>query len=336
MKLYVKSLIKFQKLFDSNEYLQAVLTPTMSNVYFIETDADPGTIYGLFEGKIYKVFNMTTETTIETVYYTFNFNVKSVNYYREYSNFNSNVFITLENGDVYVQGDNAYGELGLNHTNPVTTYTKHPILKNVDNINVNVGKLQSIVSYVTNKPLDGFYIEWDDPNYNIFTLDETYIEKEDDLLTLNSPSWKYAVEYLYVPYGIEVIGSFAFESSTNLKQALLGASVKVLKAAAFAGTKLTNINLENIEVIEDWAFSEVVGNQFVQLGPNLTYLGSAVFENSNIVQLYLQSLTPPTIKSDTFADSIITHIYIPMGTLYAYQNAPNWGAHSSKLVEMPY
>ena len=38
MKLYVKSLGKFQKLFDSNEYLQAVLTPTMSNVFFIETD----------------------------------------------------------------------------------------------------------------------------------------------------------------------------------------------------------------------------------------------------------------------------------------------------------
>lgn len=38
MKLYVKSLGKFQKLFDSNEYLQAILTPTNSNVYFIETD----------------------------------------------------------------------------------------------------------------------------------------------------------------------------------------------------------------------------------------------------------------------------------------------------------
>ena len=40
MKLYIRfgSLAKFQRLFDSNEYLQVVLTPTMSNVYFIETD----------------------------------------------------------------------------------------------------------------------------------------------------------------------------------------------------------------------------------------------------------------------------------------------------------
>jgi hypothetical protein len=40
MKLYIKfgSLAKFQRLFDSNEYLQAILLQTCSNVYFIETD----------------------------------------------------------------------------------------------------------------------------------------------------------------------------------------------------------------------------------------------------------------------------------------------------------
>ena len=40
MKLYIRfgSLTKFQRIFDSNEYLQVILTPTRSNVYFIETD----------------------------------------------------------------------------------------------------------------------------------------------------------------------------------------------------------------------------------------------------------------------------------------------------------
>ncbi len=40
MKLYIKfgSLVKFQRLFDSNEYLQVILSQTRSNVYFIETD----------------------------------------------------------------------------------------------------------------------------------------------------------------------------------------------------------------------------------------------------------------------------------------------------------
>ena len=40
MKLYIRfgSLSKFQRLFDSNEYLQVILSQTNSNVYFIETD----------------------------------------------------------------------------------------------------------------------------------------------------------------------------------------------------------------------------------------------------------------------------------------------------------
>ena len=40
MKLYIRigSLAKFQRIFDSNEYLQLTLSQTRSNVYFIETD----------------------------------------------------------------------------------------------------------------------------------------------------------------------------------------------------------------------------------------------------------------------------------------------------------
>ena len=40
MKLYIRvgSLAKFQELYDSNEYLRKMLTPTNYNVYWIETD----------------------------------------------------------------------------------------------------------------------------------------------------------------------------------------------------------------------------------------------------------------------------------------------------------
>ena len=40
MKLYIRfgSLAKFQRLFDSNEYLRVILSQTNSNIYFIETD----------------------------------------------------------------------------------------------------------------------------------------------------------------------------------------------------------------------------------------------------------------------------------------------------------
>lgn len=55
MKLYIRfgSLVKFQDLFDSSEYLQNVLSQTRSNVYYIETD-DTSEIVRLLKGRSIK------------------------------------------------------------------------------------------------------------------------------------------------------------------------------------------------------------------------------------------------------------------------------------------
>ena len=52
MKLYIRfgSLLKFQDLFDSSEYLQKALSQTRSNVYYIETD-DTSEIVRLLNGR---------------------------------------------------------------------------------------------------------------------------------------------------------------------------------------------------------------------------------------------------------------------------------------------
>jgi len=52
MKLYIRfsSLVKFQELYDWNEYLKKVLKQTGSNVYFIETD-DLSEIKRLLNGR---------------------------------------------------------------------------------------------------------------------------------------------------------------------------------------------------------------------------------------------------------------------------------------------
>ena len=52
MRLYIRfsSLVKFQELYDWNEYLKKVLKQTGSNVYFIETD-DLSEIKRLLNGR---------------------------------------------------------------------------------------------------------------------------------------------------------------------------------------------------------------------------------------------------------------------------------------------
>ena len=62
MKLYIRSLAKFQRLYDNNEYLQAILTPTNSNVFFIETD-DLSELKRLLNGNNIK-FNIKDTTQL--------------------------------------------------------------------------------------------------------------------------------------------------------------------------------------------------------------------------------------------------------------------------------
>ena len=64
MKLYIRfgSLAKFQRLFDSNEYLQVILSQTRSNVYFIETD-DLSELKRLLNGNNIK-FNIKDTTQL--------------------------------------------------------------------------------------------------------------------------------------------------------------------------------------------------------------------------------------------------------------------------------
>lgn len=52
MRLYIRfgSLARFQDLYDSSEYLQKVLSPTRSNVYYIDTN-DTSEIERLLKGR---------------------------------------------------------------------------------------------------------------------------------------------------------------------------------------------------------------------------------------------------------------------------------------------
>lgn len=45
-----------------------------------------------------------------------------------------NIYLLLENGDLYVCGKNEYGALGLSHQNPVYDWVKNDLIENVDKI----------------------------------------------------------------------------------------------------------------------------------------------------------------------------------------------------------
>ena len=48
----------------------------------------------------------------------------------------------------------------------------------------------------------------------------------------------------------------------------------------------------------------------------------------------IQSTTPPTLSNTDAISTATTTIYIPYGTLSAYQSATNWSSFASKFVEL--
>lgn len=63
-----------------------------------------------------------------------------------------------------------------------------------------------------------------------------------------------------------------------------------------------------------------------------TAILSTPFHSSNIQELYMHSVTPPTFPSDSFKNSnVSTKIYVPAGSLDLYKNAAGWSSYADQI-----
>lgn len=134
----------------------------------------------------------------------------------------------------------------------------------------------------------------------------------------------------------ETIGNNAFESCGKITGLNLP-KLKTLGSLAFGrgDNKNYDVNLPLIETIGEQAFRGIANTNFV-IGPNCTSIGKNLFYDGTVTNLYVQATTPPTL-SGNFASSTsnITHIYVPAGSVSAYQAASNWSNYASIIEAMP-
>lgn len=116
---------------------------------------------------------------------------------------------------------------------------------------------------------------------------------------------------------IETIGEYAF-----------------YKIASFIGIDGTP-PLRNIISIGRNAFYQCGQLDNIILGENLQSIGASAFYGcSNLTEMTILATTPPTLSNKNAISSATTTIYIPAGTLSAYQSATNWSNFASKFVEL--
>ena len=148
----------------------------------------------------------------------------------------------------------------------------------------------------------------------------------------------YSLTGLAIPNSVTSIREYAFSGCYSLTNITIPNSVTSIRECAFSGCySLTNITIPNsVTSIGQYAFQNCYSLTSITIPDGVTTIGQYAFINCyGMAEYHLKSTTPPTLSNtNTFngiPDDFI--IYVPQGSLEAYQTATNWATYASHMQE---
>ena len=171
----------------------------------------------------------------------------------------------------------------------------------------------------------------------------TYIDGNDYQVTsvsgsINGSGFKNYQNRIILLSNLTSIGNYAFDGCTSLESIEIPSSVTSIGGSAFyACSGLTSINLPNsVTSIGNSAFSGCSSLTSIEIPNSVTSIGNYAFFNcTSLTTMRIEATTPPTLQHTRAISSATTKIYIPAGTLSAYQSATNWSSFASLFEELP-
>ena len=155
-----------------------------------------------------------------------------------------------------------------------------------------------------------------------------------------------------IPEGVKSIGSRAFAFCTALTSITIPSSVEHIRTETFIGCQgLTNITIPSsvgnigsgafidcqglksvtfldgdYVVINESAFKRCTSLTTVSLPSSMVYLGMSAFaECTNLNTVYCDAPTPLNITSDVFSSYDTATLFVPAGSIEAYEDHEVWG-----------
>lgn len=145
------------------------------------------------------------------------------------------------------------------------------------------------------------------------------------------------LEKVALPNNITEIPRIAFSGCNSLTSIYIPSNVTSIGERAFGNcSNLTSVNIpNNMENVGSYAFYYCTGLTNIEIPIDVTSIGRYAFAGCNkLSQITLKGSVPPVIQADTFDINYVETIYIPRGSLEAYQNATNWAQFSEKFIEI--
>ena len=140
-----------------------------------------------------------------------------------------------------------------------------------------------------------------------------------------------------IPDSVTSVGGTAFSHCSGLTSVTIGNSVTGIGTQTFAYCSgLTSVTIGNsVTSIGSGAFYGPNKLTSITIPNSVKTIESAAFYSCNkLTEMTILATTPPKLSDTNAISSATTKIYIPAGTLSAYQSATNWSSFASKFVEL--
>jgi len=134
------------------------------------------------------------------------------------------------------------------------------------------------------------------------------------------------------------IGYAAFYDSSSLTSATIGNSVTSIGEGAFADCRsLTSIDIpDSVTTIGNSTFVDCSSLTSIDIPNSVTSIGSEAFGwCTSLTSITVNATTPPTLGFYAFDDTNDCPIYVPSGSVSAYQSAWSDYDYSSRIQAIP-
>ena len=147
----------------------------------------------------------------------------------------------------------------------------------------------------------------------------------------------YALASVVIPDGVTSIGNNAFYNCCAITSLEIPDSVTTIGTSAFQSCySLASITIpDSVTSIGGTAFGNCETLTSITIPDSVTSIGGTAFQNCySVMEYHFEASTPPTLGATVFSNIAVgTKIYVPQGSLEAYQTAENWSTYASYMVE---